>query len=58
MYILCGTVHFVNVARLLRTVHADSVLPNLARARVEKGPAALKPSRDVGSLGKVLPRST
>jgi hypothetical protein len=28
-----------------------------APARVEKGPAALSPSRNVGSLGKVLPRS-
>jgi hypothetical protein len=56
-YILCGTVvHGGNVA--VSTGHASISNSNLARARVEKGPAACFPSRDVGSLGKNLPRST
>ena len=47
--------HVDNVA--VSTGHASVIRLGLARARVEKGPAALKPSGDVGSLGEVLPRS-
>ena len=50
VYIVCGkVVQFGNVA--------VSTGQTIARARVEKGPAALRPSGDVGSIGKVLPRS-
>jgi hypothetical protein len=60
VYIVCGkVVQCGNVAA--STGHT------IARARVEKGPAArhrgntedtLSPSGDVGSIGKILPRST